>query len=88
TAKLPAIAFLTDSSSTIAAATVNSYDHKTFHSELKPIKAEILPVLSLHNRLNQWEETQINLKLTLQRRIYGIHAPLRHMIEQSEDTHH
>ncbi|CAG8826182.1 37113_t:CDS:2, partial [Racocetra persica] len=30
-----------------------------------------------------WEETQMNLKLTLQRRIYGIHAPLRHMIEQS-----
>ncbi|CAG8780049.1 9927_t:CDS:2, partial [Gigaspora rosea] len=33
--------------------------------------------------VTEWKETQTNLKLTLQRRIYGIHAPLRHMIERS-----
>lgn len=33
-------------------------------------------------RLIQWEETQDNLKLTMQRNIYGMHAPMRLMMER------
>ncbi|CAG8771238.1 6962_t:CDS:2 [Dentiscutata erythropus] len=49
----------------------------TINSDFTATK--ILPVYPLKNRFNQWGET--NLKLTLQRRIYGIHAPLRHLME-------
>lgn len=30
----------------------------------------------------QWEETQDNLKLTLQRNLYGMHAPVRLLMER------
>jgi proteasome maturation protein len=30
----------------------------------------------------QWHETQDNLKLTLQRNIYGMHAPVRLLMER------
>lgn len=30
----------------------------------------------------QWEETQDNLKLTMQRNLYGLHAPIRLMMER------
>ncbi|CAG8626275.1 2646_t:CDS:2 [Paraglomus brasilianum] len=36
----------------------------------------------LENRLARWEETQTNLKLTFERRIYGLHAPMRRMMEK------
>lgn len=30
----------------------------------------------------QWEETQDNAKLTVQRNIYGMHAPMRLLMER------
>ncbi|KAF7310492.1 hypothetical protein HMN09_00591700 [Mycena chlorophos] len=33
-------------------------------------------------RLENWEETQDNLKLTLQRNMFGMHAPLRLLMER------
>jgi proteasome maturation protein len=30
----------------------------------------------------QWQETQDNLKLTMQRNIYGVHAPIRLLMER------
>jgi hypothetical protein len=30
----------------------------------------------------QWEETQDNLKLSMQRNIYGLHAPMRSLMER------
>ncbi|RIB12506.1 proteasome maturation factor UMP1 [Gigaspora rosea] len=66
------------------ADTANSYGvHDTFRYGLRSIETEISPAHPLENRLKQWEETQTNLKLTMQRRIYGIHAPIRHLMERS-----
>lgn len=30
----------------------------------------------------QWDETQRNLKLTMHRNIYGLHAPMRQLMER------
>ncbi|CAG8791983.1 25278_t:CDS:2 [Dentiscutata erythropus] len=66
------------------ADTANSYGvHDTFRYGPRSIETEISPAHPLENRLKQWEETQTNLKLTMQRRIYGIHAPIRHLMERS-----
>ncbi|KAJ1960026.1 hypothetical protein GGI12_004029 [Dipsacomyces acuminosporus] len=35
----------------------------------------------LESRLANWENSQLNMKLHMQRRIYGLHAPLRTMME-------
>ncbi len=34
------------------------------------------------SHLVQWEETQDNLKLTMQRNVYGLHAPMRLLMER------
>lgn len=31
----------------------------------------------------QWEETQDNFKLNMQRNVYGLHAPVRQLMERS-----
>ena len=31
---------------------------------------------------SQWDETQRNLKLTMHRNIYGLHAPMRQLMER------
>jgi len=44
----------------------------------------------LQTRLERWEETQDNLKLKLQKDLFGIHAPVRKLMERklvSEDPH-
>ncbi|KAH8834894.1 proteasome maturation factor UMP1 [Flagelloscypha sp. PMI_526] len=37
---------------------------------------------AFRDRLNNWEETQDNLKLTMQRNMYGMHAPMRLLMER------
>lgn len=37
---------------------------------------------SVRERLENWEETQDNLKLSMQRNIYGLHAPMRSLMER------
>ncbi|TFL06218.1 proteasome maturation factor UMP1 [Pterulicium gracile] len=39
------------------------------------------------DRLAKWEETQDNLKLTLQRNLYGLHVPMRIMMERKAVMH-
>jgi proteasome maturation protein len=34
------------------------------------------------NNILQWEATQDNLKLTLERNLYGMHAPMRRLMER------
>lgn len=63
---------------------VNAFGvHDTFRHGIKTIESVILPHHPLENRLKQWEETQTNLKFTMQRRLYGIHAPVRQLMERS-----
>jgi len=51
------------------------YGHRNIANEVKSESA-------LEHRLDSWEETQDNLKLTLQRNVYGIHAPIRLLMER------
>ena len=34
-------------------------------------------------RVMQWAETQDNLKFTMQRQLYGVHMPVRQLMERS-----
>ncbi|CAB4396664.1 unnamed protein product [Rhizophagus irregularis] len=73
-----------DSTNKSIAETVNSFGvHDTFRYGPKSIATDILPKHPLEHRLKHWEETQTNLKFTLERRIYGIHAPVRQLMERS-----
>jgi proteasome maturation protein len=36
----------------------------------------------MQNRLEKWDETRDNLKLTMQRNMYGIGAPIRTLMER------
>ncbi|KAG8905837.1 hypothetical protein FRB99_008139 [Tulasnella sp. 403] len=36
----------------------------------------------LQKRLEKWDETQDNLKLNMQRNLYGLHAPVRLLMER------
>ncbi|CAG8463160.1 5205_t:CDS:2 [Diversispora eburnea] len=66
------------------AATSNSFGvQDTFRYGTKSLHSELSPSHPLENVLNKWEETQTNLKLTMQKRLYGIHAPIRHLMERS-----
>ncbi|CAG8601700.1 3831_t:CDS:2 [Ambispora gerdemannii] len=72
------------SSSKSIASTANSFGvHDTFRLGTRSIANELLPSHPLERRLDQWNQTQINLKLTMERRIYGIHAPIRHLMERN-----
>ncbi|CAO3692441.1 unnamed protein product [Rhizopus microsporus] len=42
-----------------------------------------MPKHPLEHRLNNWEETQWELKLNLARQAYGMHAPIKLMMERS-----
>ncbi|KAG0740409.1 hypothetical protein G6F57_004555 [Rhizopus arrhizus] len=57
--------------------------HDTFRYGTRSIKNEVLPKHPLESRLNQWEETQWELKLNLARQAYGMHAPVKLMMERS-----
>ncbi|KAG1536446.1 hypothetical protein G6F46_004133 [Rhizopus delemar] len=57
--------------------------HDTFRYGTRSIKNEVLPKHPLESRLNQWEEAQWELKLNLARQAYGMHAPVKLMMERS-----
>ncbi|KAJ7924468.1 proteasome maturation factor UMP1 [Mycena leptocephala] len=52
--------------------------HDTLRYGPRSIAAEI----KTEGGLKIWEETQDNLKLTLQRNLYGMHAPMRLLMER------
>ncbi|TFK76669.1 proteasome maturation factor UMP1 [Pluteus cervinus] len=56
--------------------------HDTLRYGPRSLAAEVKTHDPLKNRLENWEETQDNLKLTLQRNIYGMHAPMRMLMER------
>ncbi|KAK0506522.1 proteasome maturation factor UMP1-domain-containing protein [Armillaria luteobubalina] len=56
--------------------------HDTLQYGPRTIAAEVKTEGGLKGRLESWEETQDNLKLTIQRNIYGLHAPMRHLMER------
>ncbi|KAJ7748470.1 proteasome maturation factor UMP1 [Mycena maculata] len=56
--------------------------HDTLQYGPRSIAAEIKTEGGLKERLENWEETQDNLKLTLQRNLHGMHAPMRLLMER------
>ncbi|CAO3642196.1 unnamed protein product [Cunninghamella echinulata] len=49
---------------------------------VQSLKAEVLPGHALENRLAEWNENQWELKLSMARQTYGLHAPIKMMMER------
>ncbi|KAI6153230.1 proteasome maturation factor UMP1 [Pisolithus tinctorius] len=56
--------------------------HDTLQFGPRSIAAETKSTNGLQHRLAHWEETQDNLKLTMLRDLYGLHAPARLLMER------
>jgi proteasome maturation protein len=56
--------------------------HNTLEYGPRSIAAEVQSESNLGSRLENWDETQDNAKLTLQRNAYGLHAPMRLLMER------
>ncbi|KAI8985986.1 proteasome maturation factor UMP1-domain-containing protein [Pilobolus umbonatus] len=57
--------------------------HDTLRYGVRSIKTEVMPSHPLESRLDQWEESQWEMKLNLARQTYGMHAPIKMMMERS-----
>ncbi|KAG6886723.1 hypothetical protein C0992_002669 [Termitomyces sp. T32_za158] len=56
--------------------------HDTLRYGPRSLAAEVQTESNLRNRLENWEATQDNTRLTLQRSTYGLHAPMRLLMER------
>ncbi|KAK7029697.1 hypothetical protein VNI00_014395 [Paramarasmius palmivorus] len=71
------------SKSASVAATANTLGlHDTLQYGPRTIATEIKSEGGLKERLENWEETQDNLKLTMMRNVHGLHAPMRMLMER------
>ncbi|KDQ54930.1 hypothetical protein JAAARDRAFT_134675, partial [Jaapia argillacea MUCL 33604] len=63
--------------------TANSFGlHDTLQYGPRSLATEIKAPSVVKNRLENWEETQDNVKLTMKRNVDGMHAPLRLLMER------
>jgi len=56
--------------------------HDTLKHGPKTLATQQNNASPLQHRLENWEQTQDNLKLNLYRNVYGLHAPVRIMMER------
>ncbi|KAJ3758574.1 proteasome maturation factor UMP1-domain-containing protein [Lentinula raphanica] len=56
--------------------------HDTLRYGPRTIATEVKREGTLKDRLQNWEETQDNLKLTMMRNTHGLHAPMRILMER------
>ncbi|GAA6043505.1 hypothetical protein JCM8097_002246 [Rhodosporidiobolus ruineniae] len=71
------------SSSLSTADTANSHGlHDSLTHGLRSLAADVAPKHPLDNRLQQWDTTRETLSMTLHRNLYGLHAPVRLMMER------
>ncbi|KAG8979750.1 hypothetical protein FRB90_007979, partial [Tulasnella sp. 427] len=56
--------------------------HDTLRYGQRNLAEDISLGNGLQRRLDNWEETQDNLKLYMHRNLYGLHAPVRLMMER------
>lgn len=56
--------------------------HDALRHGQRSLATEFNSTNPLQNRLQKWEETQDNLKLNLQRNLYGMHLPVRQLMER------
>ncbi|GAA5871192.1 hypothetical protein JCM8547_001482 [Rhodosporidiobolus lusitaniae] len=57
--------------------------HDSLTYGLRSLAADVAPKHPLENRIAQWDDTRENLDMTLQRNMFGLHAPVRLMMERS-----
>ncbi|BGP19696.1 hypothetical protein JCM10213_001874 [Rhodosporidiobolus nylandii] len=56
--------------------------HDALRYGQRSLAADVAPKHPLENRIKQWESTRENLDMTLQRNMFGLHAPVRLMMER------
>ncbi|KAI9292379.1 proteasome maturation factor UMP1 [Neoconidiobolus thromboides FSU 785] len=65
------------------ASTCNEFGvHDTLRFGMRSIANELVSNHPLEQRLAQWGETEMNMKNQLHRKVYGLHAPLRTLMER------
>ncbi|GAA5840117.1 hypothetical protein JCM5353_008515 [Sporobolomyces roseus] len=52
------------------------------HGGVRSLAAEVSTKHPLQSRLNDWDQTRENLHMTLERNMFGLHAPVRQMMER------
>ncbi|ESK98175.1 hypothetical protein Moror_354 [Moniliophthora roreri MCA 2997] len=71
------------SKSASVAETANSLGlHDALQYGPRTIATEVKSEGGIKERLENWEETQDNLKLTMMRNVHGLHAPMRLLMER------
>ncbi|KAL0581411.1 hypothetical protein V5O48_000675 [Marasmius crinis-equi] len=60
--------------------------HDTLQYGPRTIATEIKSEGGIRDRLENWEETQDNLRLTMMRNVHGLHAPMRILMERKMVT--
>ncbi|KAG0050381.1 hypothetical protein BGZ83_004846 [Gryganskiella cystojenkinii] len=64
--------------------TSNSYGlHDTMRFGMRQIASEVTAKHPLENRLAEWDNTQLELKMSMARNMYGMHAPIKMAMERS-----
>ncbi|KAF8320518.1 proteasome maturation factor UMP1, partial [Cantharellus anzutake] len=64
-------------------ATANSFGvHDSLRYGTRSLVTEINATHSHQKRLDSWEETQDNLRLSMHRNVFGMHAPMRQLMER------
>ncbi|TRM62891.1 proteasome maturation factor UMP1 [Schizophyllum amplum] len=61
--------------------------HNTLQYGPRTLATEINKGDGFQHRLENWAETQDNLKLSMQRNVYGLHAPMRLLMERKIVSH-
>ncbi|CAE6529428.1 unnamed protein product [Rhizoctonia solani] len=56
--------------------------HDTLRYGPRTLATEIAGTSTIQRRIENWEATQDNLKLNLRRNMYGMHAPIRLLMER------
>ncbi|KAF7784523.1 hypothetical protein Agabi119p4_688 [Agaricus bisporus var. burnettii] len=56
--------------------------HDTLTYGPRSLAAEVKSTNGIKNRIENWEETQDRTKLTMLRTVYGMHAPMRLLMER------
>jgi len=71
--------------------TANSFGvHDALRYGTRSLVTELNETHPHQKRLNGWEETQDNLRLNVHRNVFGMHAPMRQLMERRivSSTHH
>jgi len=79
-AKAPVKASISDTANSLGLHDTLKYGPRSLVDEIKSTNP-------LQVRLENWDETQRSLKLTMHRNIYGLHAPMRQLMERKIVSH-